>query len=140
MNTKLLHLSMLLLGSGSAHASDFPNPREVFRQLDANGDRTIQFSEIQAVRATWFDRLDSRDGFLDAEEVRAAAQRAGNRRHIAIMSADDWAGHTSRMDIDGDGRISRQEFSRFIPERVQRADANGDGVLTLRELRTLRPQ
>lgn len=141
MNTRLLPLAILLLGSGSAYASDFPNAREMFRQLDANGDRAIQFSEIQAARAALFDRLDAnRDGFLDAEEARAAAQQAGNRRNIAMASADDLAAQVSRMDSDGDGRISRQEFSRFIPDRLRRADTNGDGVLSLRELRALRRQ
>lgn len=78
MNTRLLSLAILLLGSGSAYASDVPNAREVFRQLDTNGDRAIQFSEIQAARAALFDRLDTNgDGFLDAEELRTAAQRVG---------------------------------------------------------------
>ncbi|WP_281032618.1 hypothetical protein [Phyllobacterium salinisoli] len=42
------------------------------------------------------------------------------------------------MDANGDGRISRAEFSRFIPDRLLRADINGDRSLSLSELRTLR--
>lgn len=141
MNTRLLYLAILLLGSGSAYASDVPSARELFRQLDTNGDRAIQFSEIQAARAALFDRLDTNgDGFLDAEELRAAAQRVGERRDVTMVSADDLARQVSRMDADGDGRISRDEFSRFIPDRLRRADTNGDGVLSLRELRALRRQ
>lgn len=139
MNTRLLSLAILLLGSGSAYASDVPNARELFRQLDTNGDRAIQSSEIQAARAALFDRLDTNgDGFLDAEELRAAAQLVGERRDVAMVSADNLAHQVSRMDADADGRILRDEFSRFIPDRIRRADANGDGVLSLRELRALR--
>lgn len=141
MNTRLLSLAILLLGSGSAYASDVPNARELFRQLDTNGDRAIQFSEVQAVRAALFDRLDTNgDGFLDAEELRAAAQQVGERREVAMVSADNLAGHVSRMDTDGDGRISRDEFSGFIPDRLRGADTDGDRVLSLRELRALRRQ
>lgn len=141
MNTRLLPLAILLLGTGNAYASDFGNARELFRQLDTNGDRALQFSEIQAARAALFDRLDTNgNGFLDAEELRAAAQRAGERRDVAMVSGDNSAGQVARMDTNGDGRISRDEFSRFIPDRLRRADTNGDGVLSLRELRALRRQ
>lgn len=140
MNMKSLPLVMLLLGTGAC-ASGTPSGREMYRQLDLNGDGAIQFSEIQVARANLFDRLDvNRDGFLDAEEIRLAAQRAGNRRDMAMASADDLAQLLSRMDTDGDGRISRQEFSGFIPDRVRRADANGDGVLSRSELRAMRRQ
>lgn len=55
-----------------------------------------------------------------------------------MVSAVDVKDHASRIDTDGDGRISREEFSRFIPDRVRRADTDGDGALSRRELRTLR--
>lgn len=141
MNTRLLPLAILLLGTGNAYASDFGNARELFRQLDTNGDRALQFSEIQAARAALLDRLDTNgDRLLEAEELRAAAQRIGERREVATVSTDNLAGHVSRMDTDGDGQISRHEFSRFIPDRIRRADTNGDRALSLRELRALRRQ
>lgn len=55
-----------------------------------------------------------------------------------MVSAVDLKEHASRMDTDGDGRISREEFSRFIPDRVSFADADGDGALSRRELKALR--
>jgi len=42
------------------------------------------------------------------------------------------------MDTNGNGRISRDEFARFIPDRLLRADANGDRSLSLSELRKLK--
>jgi hypothetical protein len=54
-----------------------------------------------------------------------------------MMSADLQA-QAARMDKNGDGKIARSEFAAFIPERLHRADANGDSVLTLSELRALR--
>jgi len=140
MNTRLLLPTLLLLGTGSACASDVPKGREIFRRLDTNGDRTIQLSEIAAARAASFDQLDTnRNGFLDAEEVRAPAQRANASQNVAAISAGDMATLAARMDVNGDRRVSREEFTRFIPDRVRRVDANGDGDLSLRELRAVAP-
>jgi hypothetical protein len=52
--------------------------------------------------------------------------------------AADLAMQVTRMDLDNDHRISREEFSRFTPDRITRADSDGDGVLSLRELKALR--
>ncbi|WP_292280031.1 EF-hand domain-containing protein, partial [Mesorhizobium sp.] len=50
-----------------------PGAREAFRRIDTNGDRKLEFSEIQAARARMFDRLDANhNGVLDPDEVRAA--------------------------------------------------------------------
>ncbi len=139
MTKLLLSLALVLLGIGTASASDAPRAREVFRRLDQNGDRMIQFSEIARARATLFDRFDTnRNGFLEADEVRAAVQQARRRQRQPAAFAGDVAAQARRMDVDRDGRVSRDEFSRFIPDRVRRADVNGDASLSLRELNALR--
>lgn len=139
MKSKLLLVALLLFGSSGARASDVPHLRKMFRWMDANNDREIQFSELVEARALLFDRLDAnRDGLLDAEELRATAKRANDRRRAGTASADHVTAQAERMDADSDGRVSREEFSRFIPDRLARADANGDGSLSLRELRALR--
>ncbi len=43
--------------------------REMFRRMNTNGDRALQFTEIQAARAAFFDRLDgNRNGILEEAE------------------------------------------------------------------------
>ena len=44
-----------------------------------------------------------------------------------------------RMDANRDGRITRLEFSTYIPDRLFKADRNGDGALSPRELRAMKP-
>ncbi len=41
------------------------------------------------------------------------------------------------FDLDGDGRITREEARRFRNERFDRFDADGDGTLTLAEFERL---
>ncbi len=76
MNVKLLACVLLILATGSACAAEGQKARQAFRQMDQNGDRALQFTELQAARATLFDRLDiNRNGVLDKGEAQAALQR-----------------------------------------------------------------
>lgn len=43
-------------------------------------------------------------------------------------------GDFKSRDLNGDGKISKQEFTAFALQRFQNADTNGDGKLTLDEL------
>lgn len=139
MKRNVVALTLLLLGAASASAAGAENARQMFRQMDQNGDRSLQFAEIQAARARLFDRLDTnRNGLLDAKEIEQATRRLGEARNVQIASAEGLGAQAARMDRDGDGRISRDEFARFIPDRLLRADTNGDRSLSLRELRALR--
>ena len=72
MTKIVIALAGLLLCGCSAFAAD-TGAREAFRRIDTNGDRKLEFSEIQAARARMFDRLDANhNGVLDPEEVQAA--------------------------------------------------------------------
>jgi uncharacterized protein (DUF2141 family) len=131
---------LLLCGGCSALAAD-QGARDAFRRIDTNGDRTLQFSEIQAARARMFDRLDANhNGLLEPDEVRAAVAQVKAKRDF---QAERFAGlrtEAGRMDRNGDGRISRDEFTAAIPDRLLQADTNGDGALSIAELRALRRQ
>lgn len=45
-------------------------------------------------------------------------------------------GMISQLDTDGDGKISRAEFEAPRLERLKAMDPNGDGILTLEEMKT----
>lgn len=139
MNPKLLACVMVVLMTGSACAEDGQKARQAFRQMDQNGDRALQFAEIQAARAALFDRLDeNRNGVLDNGEAQAAVQRVREDGRLQMATAEGLEDQARRMDANGDGRITRAEFAQFIPDRLLRADSNGDRALSLSELRALR--
>lgn len=139
MKLKLLACVMVVLATGSACAADGQRARQAFRQMDQNGDRALQFTEIQGARASLFDRLDAnRNGVLDNGEAQAALKRESEGGRLQMATAEGLETQARRMDANGDGRITRAEFAQFIPDRLQHADANGDRSLSLSELRSLR--
>lgn len=139
MKRMIAILGSLLLASCSAMAADGERARDIFRELDMNGDRKIEFGEVEAARAKLFDRLDAnRNGALDPEEIQAAVDRAKSTRGGGAVELADLQQRKSIMDRNGDGRISRNEFADFIPDRLAKADVDGDQALSLRELRSLR--
>ncbi|MBB4065449.1 EF-hand domain-containing protein [Gellertiella hungarica] len=139
MNVKLLACLAAIAATGSACAADGQKARQAFRQMDRNGDRTLQFTEIEAARAALFDRLDAnRNGILEKAEAEAALLRMREEKGLHRMAGEGLTTEAGVMDADGDGRLTRSEFSRFIPDRVRRADSNGDAALSLSELRAAR--
>ncbi|TCR71455.1 EF-hand domain-containing protein [Rhizobium sp. BK376] len=140
MRRTIAILGSLLLASCSAMASDRERARDMFRELDTNGDHKLEFSEIEAARARLFDRLDvNRNGILDPQEIQAAVESAKSAKGAgAGMQLADLQLRKAMMDRNGDGKISRDEFASFIPDGLIKADADGDQALSLRELRSLR--
>ncbi|KSV72214.1 hypothetical protein N183_26975 [Sinorhizobium sp. Sb3] len=139
MKLKMLACVMVVLATGSACAADGQKARQAFRQMDQNGDRALQFTEIQAARAALFDRLDAnRNGVLDNGEAQAALQRVREGGRLQMATAEGLETQARQVDANGDGRITRAEFAQFIPDRLLRADTNGDRALSLSELRALR--
>lgn len=139
MNFKLLACVMVVLATGSACAADGQKARRVFLQMDQNGDRALQFTEIQAARAVLFDRLDAnRNGVVDNGEAQAALQRVREGGRLQMATAEGLEAQARRMDANGDGRITRAEFAQFVPDRLLRADSDADRALSLSELRALR--
>ncbi|MEJ1117396.1 EF-hand domain-containing protein [Phyllobacterium sp. CCNWLW109] len=139
MNAKLFAGVILVLSTGSACAAEGQKLRQVFRQMDQNGDRALQFSELQAARATLFDRVDTnRNGVLDKAEAQAVFERAREGGRLQMATADGLETRAHRIDANSDGRIARTEFAQFVPNRLLQADINGDRTLSLSELRALR--
>jgi Ca2+-binding EF-hand superfamily protein len=139
MNAKTMALAALLAGAtGTTHAAEGQSVRDMFRQLDTNGDRSLQFEEIAAARANLFDAMDANhDGIADPGELRKAAAEKADR-NVQWERTAEFAAQRKRIDANGDGAIARQEFVAFIPERLLDADENGDRSLSLSEMRSLR--
>jgi len=140
MNKIVMALAGMLLCTASACAAD-GSARDLFRHIDTNGDRKLEFSEIRAARAQMFDRMDANhNGLLDAGEVRTAVEQVKSKRDFQAAQFAGLQAQASRIDRNGDGKISRDEFAAFIPDRLLQADTNSDGALSISELRALRRQ
>jgi Ca2+-binding EF-hand superfamily protein len=139
MKTRILVLAALLAGAaGAVHAAEGQSARDIFRQMDSNGDRALQFEEIAAARGKLFDAMDvNHDGVADASELRkAASEKTG--RDVQWARSAEFAAQRQRIDANSDGVILRGEFVAFIPDRLLGADKDGDRSLSISELRTLR--
>jgi Ca2+-binding EF-hand superfamily protein len=91
-----------------------------------NGDGKITRAEFMAVRAVCFVRYNaSGDGYLTRAEI---------RHLLPPRLADRFEATFSRMDLDGDGQISREEFDRESDRLYRFLDTNGDGVIAGMEL------
>jgi Ca2+-binding EF-hand superfamily protein len=102
------------LGGGAGGQAN----RQRLRAMDADGDGVVTREEYQGPAAL-FERLDAdEDGVLRGGELRAAAPAAGAAAMTRVRA----------MDRDGDGRVTREEFSGR-PQLFERLDSNKDGVI-----------
>lgn len=110
------------------------NFQELIRKLDANKDTRIERSEVPEKGIKAFETLlkhgdKDGDGALDAEEIR------GLLFQMARALAPDFSPESIRaMDKDGDGRVTRSEFTGPQP-LFGLLDANRDGVIGPAEIR-----
>lgn len=111
-----------------ALAQDGARMAEQLQQADANKDGAISRAELLGYRAGQFDRLDrNNDGVLSNSDMpRIAKIRERIEARIAAF------------DTNGDGRITRAEFTGGPTIAFDRADTNKDGLVTTVELNAAR--
>lgn len=103
-----------------------------FDSIDADKDGQITQAEMEAMAQARFTEADAdADGFLSMEEMEAAGLER-MKKHMASMM--------ERMDADGDGKIAMNEMKpRHDPsERFGRLDTNGDGSISKEEFEEMR--
>jgi Ca2+-binding EF-hand superfamily protein len=136
LRTVSLGLALLAGSAGLTQAQNGGgiNYRELFQQLDANGDRVVDRGEVPESGQAAFDQLvkhadGNKDGRIDLEEYQQML--------VSLREAFSAPGaRFAALDKNGDGKIARDEFPG-PPFLFTRADANGDGVLTKDEAEKL---
>jgi EF-hand domain pair len=97
-----------------------------FQMIDVQNKGQLTRAEVEAYFARRFRELDrNRDGFLDADEAQLITPI------FRFKSGQDLIFH---IDINGDGKLSADEFAR-LTEFLFTRDANRDGILTLAEVK-----
>lgn len=121
-----------------------------FGRIDANKDGMIDAAEMAAHRekmqewrakrmAARADAPAAADDAAKAERRARWAKRAEERAANGAGKAEGKRGNWfARLDSDGDGMISRDEFTAPALKRFDRADANSDGIVTPEERAAMR--
>ncbi|HLS81404.1 MAG TPA: hypothetical protein VK025_08375 [Steroidobacter sp.] len=124
-----------LMAAGTMMAQAHPQPGAFLEKADANQDGMIVRDEFLAMHAEQFARLDANgDSFLDEADraARAAAAPQGaNKQHRDYRRG---ARMHARMDADGDGRVSKDEFMNGATARFDRLDADKNSALDAQEI------
>ena len=130
--------AVLLLGTGTAFAessdkpsADRPSHESPIADIDTDKDGAVSTEESSAHAAKKFDEIDTdKDGFASMEEMSKyrSAERAA-RAHEAKSK------YQKKVDPDGDGKITRDEFMKNAAERHSKNDTNADGKVTKEEVK-----
>lgn len=99
-----------------------------FERLDTNHDGVVTLDEYTAAAIVRFKALDSAgNGRVTADEIAnsPSAHERAERVSVRIVK---------RLDTNGDGAVSREEFLAAARQRFARIDRNGDGFITADEI------
>ena len=102
-----------------------------FEKLDANGDGKIDKSEFakyrahdEQRRATFADIDSNRDNFISQAELEQFSQKQREQR-VADSSQsrkDAQTRHFEKMDLNGDGKIDKNEFAKYSNRKQRDSD------------------
>jgi Ca2+-binding EF-hand superfamily protein len=132
--TSVIGMSLVGIALAQAAKKQADVFRELFLELDTNRDGAIEREEVPESARPAFDRLlkrgdDNRNGKLEAAEYKAVLVELRTFNEQAKKKALE---RFKAMDKDGDGKVSREEFTGPKP-RFDQLDRDGDGFVTEQE-------
>ncbi|HEX3658855.1 MAG TPA: EF-hand domain-containing protein [Pirellulales bacterium] len=126
-----------------------PNGQQMLKQMDKNNDGKLSKDEVGERMRENFDRLDANsDGYIDAEELgrmlRGGRRPGGQDRPEGQGRPEGQARRDGqrpdpkqllqRLDINKDGKLSKDEAPEWMQNNFDRFDTNGDGFVDADEL------
>ena len=110
-------------------AADRPSFYQLMlKKMDTNGDGRISLNEFVTAAQARFKAIDTQNkGAITAEDIAAAPVTLQRDQKIASYIV-------KRMDPDGKGFVSEDDFIARAKQRFARMDTRGDGKLTPDEL------
>ncbi len=135
--------ALALLSTGAAQATEKkPVTKVAPVSIDANKDGNISLKEAQGLAAKQFSLYDrNKDRSVDMKEYRvpfdalAKAKKfdAKKKQQDEVVIKESFA----RMDNDKNQKISKAEFMSDADLRHKTMDADGDGLVTEKEIAAL---
>ena len=114
-----------------------------FDKIDTNSDGVIDATEMAAHRETMRAARAERLASMSDEDKAKMHERRGMMKQRwakrggagsdGARSEGTKGGWLARIDTDGDGLITREEFAAPMLRRFDRMDANNDGIVTPEE-------
>jgi Ca2+-binding EF-hand superfamily protein len=112
-------------------SEEWHSGRMLILSYDVDHDSKITREELEAGLRQYFKQADTNhDGKLDPDEVAAA-----NQRRIAL----DGTAAIPLIDWNHDGYVDFNEFASGVRSEFEQLDLDGDGVVTLDELKRAPP-
>ncbi len=108
-------------GQGKYSKRGHRGMKRAFERYDANKDGVITQDEVNAVIVERFNNIAGEDGVITLEDYRAAWRERSNGRMVRAFQ---------RLDRDGAGAVTIEEFNAASDRMFNRLDRDGNGELT----------